>query len=94
MVLIREGEDTRTSGRIHVAVVKVVILYGLETWVTTPRIERVLGGFHHRVDHSMTGKQPWRGRDGGWVNLPLTEAKEEAMAEAGFQDVETYVYRN
>ena len=48
-VLSREGADARTSGRIYVAVVNVVLLYGLETWVTTPHIGRVLVGLHHRV---------------------------------------------
>ena len=54
-VLIREGVDDRTSGRIYVAVVQVVLIYRLDTWVTTPRIGMVLGGFHHRVAHRMTG---------------------------------------
>ena len=47
--------DDRTSGRIYVAVVQVVLIYRLDTWVTTPRIGMVLGGFHHRVAHRMTG---------------------------------------
>ena len=53
----------------------------------TLRIERVLDGFHYRVAHRMTGQQPRRGRDGGWLYPPM----EEAMAEAGLQEVETYV---
>ena len=55
-------------GRICVAVVQGVVLYKLETWVMTPRILRVLGGFHHSVAHRLTGRQTWRGRDGGWVD--------------------------
>ena len=35
----------------------------------------------------MTGKQPKKGRDGGWVNSLM----EDAMAEVGLQEVETYV---
>ena len=42
-------------------------------------MERVLGGFHHRVARRLTGRQPCIGRDGGWVYPPL----EDAMAEAG-----------
>ena len=37
----------------------------------------------------LTGRQPQRGRDGGWVYPPL----EEAMAEEGLQEVEIYVSR-
>ena len=32
----------------------------------TPCIGRVLVGFHHRVAHRLTGKQPWRGQDVGY----------------------------
>ena len=71
------------------AVVQAVMLYRLETWVMTPRIGRVLGGFHHRVARRLTGQHPRRGQDGGWVYLPLAEA----MAETGLQEVETYVSR-
>ena len=39
----------------------------------------VWGRFHHRVALRLMGKQPQRGRDGGWVYPPLSEA----MAEAG-----------
>ena len=45
-VLSREGADARTLGQIYLAVVQSVMLYGLETWVMTPHIGRVLGGFH------------------------------------------------
>ena len=37
----------------------------------------------------LTGRQPRRGRDGGWV-YSLTE---QAMAEEGLQEGETYVFR-
>ena len=48
-VLIREGVDARTLGRIYVTVVQAVMLYAFETWVMTPHSGRVLDGFHHRV---------------------------------------------
>ena len=48
--------------------------------VVTPHIERMLGGFHHRVACWLTGNQTWRlpddrreyppplgGDEGGWV---------------------------
>ena len=89
-VLSREGADAWTLGRIYVAVVQVVMIYGSEKWVTTPHIGRVLGGFHHRVDHRLTGRQTQRGRDGGWVYTPM----EDAMEEAGLLEVENYVSRH
>ena len=55
-VLGREVADACTLGRIYVAVVQAVLIYGLETWVTKMRIGRVFGGFHHRVAHRMTGR--------------------------------------
>ena len=66
-VFIRKGYITQTLGNIYVAVVQVVIIYRSETWVMTPRIRRVMGGLHHRVIHRLTGRQPKRGRGGGWV---------------------------
>ena len=65
------------------------MLYGSETWVMNPHIGRALGGFHHRVVHRLTGRQPRKGRDEVWTYPPL----EDAMAEAGIHEVETYVYR-
>ena len=50
-------------------------------------MKRLLGGFQHRVDRRLTGGQPWKGRDGVWFYPPL----EDAMVEAGLQEVETYI---
>ena len=88
-VLSREGADARTSGQIYLSVVQSIVLYGSETWVLIPRMQRVLGGFHHRVDRRLTGRQPQKGQDRGCVYPPL----EDAMAGAGLQEVETYVSR-
>ena len=71
------------------AVVQAFIIYGSETWVMTPHIGRFLGGFHHRVDHRLTGRQPRRVWDSVWV-YPLLEY---AMAGVGLLEVETYVSR-
>ena len=50
------------------------------------RIRRVLVGLYHRVDYRLTGRQPWRGRDGVWI-YPLLEY---VMVEAVLQEIETY----
>ena len=53
-LLGREVVDAWNSGRIYVAVVRAVLMYRSETWVITPRIGGVLGGFHHKVDLRLT----------------------------------------
>ena len=55
-------------------VVKAVLLYGLETWVMSPHIERALGTFHHRVACILTVQQLGRLLDSRWVYPPLVEA--------------------
>ena len=87
LVLIREGADAQTLGRIYVVVVQAVVLYRSEKWVMTPHIGRFGDRLDQRVAHRLTGRQPRRGRDSGWVYPPL----EEAMVEAGLKEVETYV---
>ena len=69
------------------AVVQVVMLYWSETWVMTLRIERVLDGFHHKLDHRLTRRQHWIGREDGWVYSPM----EKTIVESRLQEVETYV---
>ena len=66
-----------------------VIMYGSETWVLTPLTKRVLGRFHHRMAHRLTGRKPRKGRDGVWVYPSL----EDKMVEVSFQEVKTYVSR-
>ena len=67
------------------SVVQVVIIFGDEKWVITPRIVRALGGVQHRD----IGRQPQRLLDGSWDYPHL----ETLMQEAGFEDVELYVLK-
>ena len=53
--MIREGADKRVSGNFFKAVVQVVLLFGAETWVLTPRIERALEIFMHGAARRITG---------------------------------------
>ena len=48
-ILVWEGENTRTSITFYTVVVKSVLFFGSEMWVTTPWIGQNLGGFHHRL---------------------------------------------
>ena len=69
-ILGREGADRRTAGRFYVAVVQVVLLFGSETWVLTPWLEKFLEGFCHRAARRMAGMGPKCQRDGIWVYPP------------------------
>ena len=46
-ILRREGATPRISGNFFKAVVQQVLLFGAETWVVTPNMERALNGFLH-----------------------------------------------
>ena len=69
------------SGNFFKAVVQEVLLFGSETWVFTPRIERALESFQNGASRRITGRQPWRRGYGQWTYPPL----KEAMREAGFE---------
>ena len=44
IILSREGVDPRVSGFFFKVVVQAVLIFGSETWVSTHRMVRVLGG--------------------------------------------------
>ena len=72
IILGREGSDTRVLGNFFKAVVQSVLLFGLETWVVTLCVVPALGGFPHRVDRRLSGKQPRMQPDGIWeYSLPV-----------------------
>ena len=48
-ILIREGADPKVSGHFYKAVSQAVLLFRLEPWVLTSRMERALDSFHHKV---------------------------------------------
>ena len=54
-VLIREGADPKVSRAFYIYVKKVVLLFGLETWVLTARMEKALDNFQSRVVRKITG---------------------------------------
>ena len=69
-ILSREGSGRRVSGNFFKAVVQAVLLFGAETWVVTPRIERALDSFIHGSARRITRNQPRRG-GGGNGPIPL-----------------------
>ena len=44
IIISREEEEPQVSGFFFKDVVQVVLIFGLETWVVTPRVGRALGG--------------------------------------------------
>ena len=48
-ILIREGAEPKVSKLFFKAVIQAVLLFGAETWVLTPRVERYLSSLQHRV---------------------------------------------
>ena len=48
-ILSREGERPRVFGFFFKSVVQSVLLFGVETWVLTPCMGRVLGDFQNQV---------------------------------------------
>ena len=65
-ILSREGAKMRVSGNFFKAMVQQVRLFGAETWVVTPRMERELNSFIHGAARGITGRQPRRGWEGTW----------------------------
>ena len=70
-ILSREGADLKVLGNFYKYVLQAVLLFGVETWVLTHRIERDLDSLHHRVARCLTGSQPRRRGDGSWAYPPL-----------------------
>ena len=66
-----------------------VLLFGTETWVVSPMMERALITLLHGEAKRLTGRQPRRERDGEWHHPSL----EGAMEEAGLTDIRTSIQR-
>ena len=65
-IISREGAAPRVSGFFLKAVVQAVLLFGAETWMATPRMVRVLGGFQDQVARNMTGRILGKKPEGKW----------------------------
>ena len=70
-ILSREVATKWGSGNFFKAVVQQVLLFGAETWVVSPMMERALSAFIHGAARRLTGRQPRNGRDGKWHYLSL-----------------------
>ena len=64
-----------------------MLLFGAETWVVTPKMERALSAFLHGTARRLTDRQARREKDGGLHYPP----QEGAMKEAVLTDIRTSV---
>ena len=71
------------------AVVQAVLLFGSETWVLNPRLNKSLAGFHHWAERRMAGMGPKSKRDGTWL-YPLIGA---ALKTVGLDEIGVYTVR-
>ena len=88
-ILGREGANPRVSRMKSKVVVQAVLIFRSEVWVLTPRMERDLGSFQHRVARRIIGRQSRRREEGGWDCPPLTKA----MEDLGFEEIGAYILK-
>ena len=67
-ILSQEGADPKVSGHYFKELTHVVLLFGGETWILTPRMERALSSLQHRVARQLTRRHPRRRGGGGGVS--------------------------
>ena len=85
----REGATTWISGNFFKAVVQQVLLFGAETWVVTPKMERALSAFLHGVARRLTEGRPRREKDREWQYPSL----QGAMEEVALTEIRTSILR-
>ena len=58
LILRREGAAPQVSGLFFKSVIQAVLLFGVETWVVTPRMGKALGGGLDRGGDTADGMAP------------------------------------
>ena len=81
--------DTRILGGFYVTIVQSIFIFGLETYIVTPYIRNMFGGFHHRVARRLSGNFPRR-QAHGTGEYPHLGGE---MRAAGLEDISAYVSR-
>ena len=64
-VVLKTEAKVQSMGKIYNTLVQSVLLYRSESWVVTGEMLKVLEGFHHRLDRSMTSMTVQRTMGGG-----------------------------
>ena len=72
------------------AVMQAVLLFGSETWVLNPRMEKFLEGFHYREARWMSGMGPKPQLDGTWAYPPIGAVLEMV----GMEEIRVYIARH
>ena len=67
--------------------VQAVLIFGSGTWVLTPRFEKSLEGFHHRMVRRMAGMGPKLQQYGTWVYTPIGAV----LATVGLEEIGVYI---
>ena len=88
-ILSREEVALRVSGYLFNAVIQAVLLFGLETWMVTPRMGKALEEFQSQVERRLTGRIPRRTPKGKWTYTSVVTAQEETE----FFEMEEYIRR-
>ena len=88
-LIAREGADSVVGGRIYVAAVLAVLLYGSESWVWTSSMLLSIRGFHHRCCWRLADKRPKRLQNDTYVYCPA----DEAMKFCKLRPIQVYIAR-
>ena len=65
---------------------QAMLLFGAETWVLTPRMDRALDSFQHRVTRRLTGRHPKRQGECE-LGLPTIEGGNGGRRLLGYQEI-------
>ena len=84
-ILSMEGARPQVSGFFLKSIAHSVLLFSEETWIVTPSMGQVLGGFKYQAARQLTGRLPHKRSDGIW---DYTSDK-AARYEVGFNPMET-----
>ena len=77
-VLAKMVATVRGRGMMYKVMVKLVILYGSESWVVTGAMLKFLGGLHHREARCITGMTATHGAREEWGYPPVVPALESS----------------
>ena len=88
-LIAMEGADAVVGGRIYVAAVLAVLLYGLESWVWTSSMLSSIQGFHHRCCRRLADKRLKRLQNGTYVYCPA----DEALKFCKLRPIQVYIAR-
>ena len=68
-MLRREGADTKVVALLYRVVIQAVTLLGLESWVLSKALEKIVEGAHTEFLRKIMGKRAWRMVVVMWVTL-------------------------